>query len=231
MRYPAADPAAVRGAGVRPERRRSWRGKARRDRQAAWHAEIGAQRRGCRPAGASNPAALVECQDARGDVAHGRELRELKADAGPDTVMRTSPTRSRSIRTWRRRMPPARHRPLCQRRHARCDRRHRGGFATRVHLQLCRAGNAHRYLSEARKDWKGAYTAAWQKVLEIDPKTPGGNDRLKDLRRHALGEEVPVGAAQEQPANTAGSPERGGRHSACHVQPTTSGMSSPYWCA
>jgi tetratricopeptide (TPR) repeat protein len=44
-------------------------------------------------------------------------------------------------------------------------------------------------ISEARKDWKGAY-AAWQKVLEIDPKTPGGNDRLKDLRRHALGEEA-----------------------------------------
>src|SRR5262249_50557811 len=44
-------------------------------------------------------------------------------------------------------------------------------------------------ISEARKDWKGAY-AAWQKVLELDPKTPGGQDRLKDLRRHALGEEA-----------------------------------------
>jgi tetratricopeptide (TPR) repeat protein len=44
-------------------------------------------------------------------------------------------------------------------------------------------------ISEARKDWKGAYEA-WQKVLEIDPKTPHGEDRLKDLRRRALGEEA-----------------------------------------
>jgi tetratricopeptide (TPR) repeat protein len=44
-------------------------------------------------------------------------------------------------------------------------------------------------IAEARKDWKGAY-AAWRKVLEIDPKTPGGEERLKDLRRHALGEEA-----------------------------------------
>ena len=44
-------------------------------------------------------------------------------------------------------------------------------------------------IAEARKDWKGAYEA-WQKVLEIDPKTPGGQDRLRDLRRRALGEEA-----------------------------------------
>jgi tetratricopeptide (TPR) repeat protein len=44
-------------------------------------------------------------------------------------------------------------------------------------------------IAASRKDWKGAYDA-WQKVLEIDPKTPGGQDRLKDLRRHALGEEA-----------------------------------------
>jgi tetratricopeptide (TPR) repeat protein len=44
-------------------------------------------------------------------------------------------------------------------------------------------------IAAARKDWKGAYNA-WQKVLEIDPKTPGGQERLKDLRRHALGEEA-----------------------------------------
>jgi tetratricopeptide (TPR) repeat protein len=44
-------------------------------------------------------------------------------------------------------------------------------------------------IAESRKDWKGAY-AAWQKVLEIDPKTPGGQERLKSLRRHALGEEA-----------------------------------------
>lgn len=42
-------------------------------------------------------------------------------------------------------------------------------------------------LSEAREDWKGAY-AAWQKKLEIDPKTPGGEEKLKDLRRRALGD-------------------------------------------
>ena len=44
-------------------------------------------------------------------------------------------------------------------------------------------------IATAREDWKGAY-AAWQKVMEIDPKTPGGEERLKDLRRHALGEEA-----------------------------------------
>jgi tetratricopeptide (TPR) repeat protein len=44
-------------------------------------------------------------------------------------------------------------------------------------------------ISEAREDWKGAY-AAWQKVLAIDPKTPGGADHLKELKRKALGEET-----------------------------------------
>ena len=42
-------------------------------------------------------------------------------------------------------------------------------------------------LSETREDWKGAY-AAWQKKLEINPKTPGGEEKLKDLRRRALGD-------------------------------------------
>src|SRR6185437_9143709 len=36
------------------------------------------------------------------------------------------------------------------------------------------------HIAEARENWKGAYDA-WQKVLEIDPKTPGGEDRLKEL--------------------------------------------------
>jgi tetratricopeptide (TPR) repeat protein len=51
---------------------------------------------------------------------------------------------------------------------------------------------AFRTLSEiaaSREDWKGAY-AAWQKVLEIDPKTPGGAEKLRDLRKHALGEDT-----------------------------------------
>lgn len=44
-------------------------------------------------------------------------------------------------------------------------------------------------IAEARGDWKGAYVA-WQKVLEIDPKTPDGDDRLKELKRKAFGEET-----------------------------------------
>jgi tetratricopeptide (TPR) repeat protein len=51
---------------------------------------------------------------------------------------------------------------------------------------------ALRSLSEiaaAREDWKGAY-AAWQKLLEVDPKTPGGAAHLQDLKRRAFGEEA-----------------------------------------
>jgi tetratricopeptide (TPR) repeat protein len=44
-------------------------------------------------------------------------------------------------------------------------------------------------IAESRKDWKGAY-AAWQKLLAIDPMTAGGEDKLKDLRRLALGDET-----------------------------------------
>ena len=44
-------------------------------------------------------------------------------------------------------------------------------------------------IAESRGDWRGAY-AAWQKLLEIDPKTPDGLDRLKDLRRRAVGEDA-----------------------------------------
>lgn len=44
-------------------------------------------------------------------------------------------------------------------------------------------------IAEQRQDWKGAY-AAWEKKLEIDPKTPGGEDRLKDLKRRAFGDET-----------------------------------------
>jgi tetratricopeptide (TPR) repeat protein len=44
-------------------------------------------------------------------------------------------------------------------------------------------------IAESREDWKSAY-AAWQKLMDIDPKTPGGEDKLKDLRRRALGDET-----------------------------------------
>lgn len=44
-------------------------------------------------------------------------------------------------------------------------------------------------IATAREDWKGAY-AAWQKVLELDPKTPGGEERLRVLKRKAIGEDT-----------------------------------------
>ena len=44
-------------------------------------------------------------------------------------------------------------------------------------------------IAEARNDWRGAL-AAWQKLLEIDPRTPGSQTRLRDLRRRALGEDT-----------------------------------------
>jgi tetratricopeptide (TPR) repeat protein len=44
-------------------------------------------------------------------------------------------------------------------------------------------------IAESREDWKSAY-AAWQRLMAIDPKTPGGEDKLKDLRRRALGDET-----------------------------------------
>ena len=45
------------------------------------------------------------------------------------------------------------------------------------------------HIAEARNNWKGAYDA-WRKVLEVDPMTPGGKGRLKELRRKAFGEET-----------------------------------------
>lgn len=44
-------------------------------------------------------------------------------------------------------------------------------------------------MAEARSDWRGAL-AAHQKLLEIDPHTPGGAARLRDLRRRALGDDT-----------------------------------------
>ena len=42
-------------------------------------------------------------------------------------------------------------------------------------------------MAESRGDWRGAL-AAWQKVLDLDPKTPGAQTRLADLRRRAFGQ-------------------------------------------
>lgn len=44
-------------------------------------------------------------------------------------------------------------------------------------------------IAEARGDWRGAL-GAWQKLLDADPRSPGGQARLKDLRRRALGEDA-----------------------------------------
>jgi tetratricopeptide (TPR) repeat protein len=44
-------------------------------------------------------------------------------------------------------------------------------------------------IAAARDDWKGAY-GAWQKAMELNPKTPGGEDRLRLLKRKAVGEET-----------------------------------------
>ena len=44
-------------------------------------------------------------------------------------------------------------------------------------------------MAEARSDWRGAL-AAHQKLLEVDPHTPGGQARLRDLRRRALGDDT-----------------------------------------
>lgn len=45
------------------------------------------------------------------------------------------------------------------------------------------------HIAEQRGDTKGAYEA-WMKALELDPKTPGGADRLKDLKLKAFGQET-----------------------------------------
>jgi len=44
-------------------------------------------------------------------------------------------------------------------------------------------------IAVAREDWKGAY-AAWRKVMELDPKTQGGEERLRFLKRKAVGEDT-----------------------------------------
>ena len=42
-------------------------------------------------------------------------------------------------------------------------------------------------IAEGHEDWKAAYDA-WQHVLDIDPRTPHGEDRLKELKRKAFGD-------------------------------------------
>lgn len=44
-------------------------------------------------------------------------------------------------------------------------------------------------IAEAREDWQGAL-AAWKKLLEFDPHTPGGAERLKMLSLKAFGEQL-----------------------------------------
>ncbi len=44
-------------------------------------------------------------------------------------------------------------------------------------------------IAEQREDHKAALTA-WQKVLELNPKIPNGEDRLKSLTRKALGDDT-----------------------------------------
>jgi Tfp pilus assembly protein PilF len=44
-------------------------------------------------------------------------------------------------------------------------------------------------IAAAREDWKGAH-AAWQKVMELDPKMPGGEERLRLFKRKAFGEDT-----------------------------------------
>ena len=44
-------------------------------------------------------------------------------------------------------------------------------------------------IAEDRRNWRGAL-AAWQKALELSPKARGGQDRLRDLQRRALGDEL-----------------------------------------
>src|SRR5579872_854865 len=115
-----------------------------------------------------------------------RGLRELKADAAPDAIEDFTAAIT---------LDPN----LAEAYHQRAIARYAGGD-TQGAIADIGAALQHEprdfaaletltAISEARKDWKGAYEA-WQKVLEIDPKTPGGEDRLKDLRRHALGEEA-----------------------------------------
>jgi tetratricopeptide (TPR) repeat protein len=115
-----------------------------------------------------------------------RGLREMKADATPDAIEDFTAAIT---------LDPSLAEAYHQRAIARYSAGDTAGAIADIQVTLQREPRSFTALetlaaiAESRKDWKGAYDA-WQKVLEIDPKTPGGQDRLKDLRRHALGEEA-----------------------------------------
>lgn len=44
-------------------------------------------------------------------------------------------------------------------------------------------------IAEGREDWKAAH-GAWQHVMDIDPRTPRGEERLKELKRKAFGDDT-----------------------------------------
>ena len=44
-------------------------------------------------------------------------------------------------------------------------------------------------MAEARSDWRGALSAH-MKLLDLNPHTPGGTSRLRNLRRRALGDDT-----------------------------------------
>ena len=115
-----------------------------------------------------------------------RGLREMKADANQDAIEDFSAAIT---------LDPS----LAEAYHQRAIARYHAGDAQGAFADIQatlqrepRSFAAFQTLSaiaEARRTGRGAYSA-WQKVLEIDPKAPGGQERLKDLRRHALGEEA-----------------------------------------
>jgi tetratricopeptide (TPR) repeat protein len=115
-----------------------------------------------------------------------RGLREMKADANPDAIEDFSAAIT---------LDPTLAEAYHQRAIARFSAGDTPGAIADIQATLQREPRSFAAfatltaIAESRKDWKGAYEA-WRKVLEIDPKTPGGQERLKDLRRHALGEEA-----------------------------------------
>ena len=63
------------------------------------------------------------------------------------------------------------------------------GATVRLEPRDFQAFRALTEIAVSREDWKSAYEA-WQKLLEIDPKTAGGQERLRELKQKAVGEEL-----------------------------------------